>query len=118
MVDVSKVALTAQQAVESSFTRLGHYLSFAPISSEAEATPRILSLAQTLRTDLAAAGLERARVLELPDAHPCVAAEWMKKGPGAPTILIYGHYDVQPVKGETWTTEPHTLVRKGDRLYG
>lgn len=118
MVDVSKVALSAKQAVEPSFTRLGRYLAFAPISSEAEATPRLLSLAETLKTDLAAVGLDRARVLELPDAHPCVAAEWMKKGPNAPTILIYGHYDVQPVKGEAWTTEPHALVRKGDRLYG
>ena len=118
MVDVSKVALAAQQAVEGSFIRLGRYLSFAPISSEAEATPRLRSLADTLRTDLEAAGLDRARVLELPDAHPCVAAEWMKAGANAPTILIYGHYDVQPVKGEAWTTEPHVLVRKGDRLYG
>ena len=121
MVDVSepvsRVALAAQQAVEASFTRLGRYLAFAPISSEADATPRILSLAETLRTDLEAAGLDRARVLTLPDAHPCVAAEWMKK-PGAPTILVYGHYDVQPVKGESWSTDPHALVRKGDRLFG
>src|SRR4051812_15127776 len=115
MVDVSKVALTAQNAVEASFTRLGRYLAFAPISSETEATPRIRSLAETLKTDLAAAGLDRVRVLDLPDALPCVAAEWLKK-PGAPTILIYGHYDVQPVKGEAWSTEPHALVRKGDRL--
>src|SRR3954453_13066146 len=104
MVDVSKVALTAKHAVEASFTRLGRYLAFAPISSEAEATPRLLSLAETLRTDLEAAGLDRARVLTLPDAHPCVAAEWMKAGPNAPTVLVYGHYDVQPVKGEAWST--------------
>ncbi len=118
MVDISKVALAAQQAVEASFIRLGRYLSFAPISSEAEACPRLRALADALRTDLEAAGLDRARVLDLPDALPCVAAEWMKAGQGAPTILIYGHYDVQPVKGEAWSTEPHVLVRKGDRLYG
>ena len=118
MVDVSKVALAAQHAVEASFSRLGRYLAFAPISSEAEAAPRLRALAETLKTDLTTAGLDRARVLELPDALPCVAAEWMKKGKGAPTILIYGHYDVQPVKGESWSTEPHALVRKGDRLYG
>jgi len=47
-----------------------------------------------------------------------VAAEWMGAGPGAPTVLVYGHFDVQLVKGEAWSTEPHALVRKGDRLYG
>ncbi len=118
MVDVSRIALAAEQSVEGSFARLGRYLAFAPISSDPEAKPRLAALAETLRADLTTLGMSRARVLELPDAHPCVAAEWMGAGPSAPTVLIYGHFDVQPVKGETWTTEPHALVRKGDRLFG
>jgi cysteinylglycine-S-conjugate dipeptidase len=118
MVDVSRVASVAEAAVEGSFDRLGRYLAIAPISSDPEAKPRVAQLAATLRADLEALGLSRARVLELPDAHPCVAAEWMKAGPIAPTVLVYGHFDVQPVKGEAWSTEPHALVRKGDRLYG
>ncbi len=118
MVDVSRVALVAEQAVEASFARLGRYLAFAPISSDPEAAPRLNQLAETLRKDLTELGLSRARVLELPDALPCVAAEWMGAGPKAPTVLVYGHFDVQPVKGEAWSTEPHSLVRKGDRLYG
>jgi acetylornithine deacetylase/succinyl-diaminopimelate desuccinylase-like protein len=118
MVDVSRVALAAEHAVEGSFARLGRYLAFAPISSDPEATPRVAALAEALRADLEALGLSRARVLALPDSHPCVAAEWMNAGPNAPTVLVYGHFDVQPVKGEAWTTEPHALVRKGDRLYG
>src|SRR5690349_10869389 len=118
MADVSRVALAAEQAVEGSFARLGRYLAFAPISSDPEAAPRLRQLAETLRADLTELGLSRARVLELPDAHPCVAAEWMNAGPKAPTVLVYGHFDVQPVKGEVWSTDPHGLVRKGDRLYG
>ena len=118
MVDVLRIALAAEQSVEGSFARLGRYLAFAPISSDPEATPRLAALAEALRADLTTLGMARARVLELPDAHPCVAAEWMSAGPGAPTVLIYGHFDVQPVKGETWSTEPHALVRKGDRLFG
>jgi len=118
MVDVARVALSAEQSVESSFARLGRYLAFAPISSDPEAKPRLSELAEVLRADLTTLGMSRARVLELPGAHPCVAAEWMGAGPNAPTVLIYGHFDVQPVKGETWTTEPHALVRKGDRLFG
>ncbi len=118
MVDVSRVARAAEAAVEPSFARLGRYLAFAPISSDPEAAPRLKQLAEVLRADLTELGLSRARVLELPNAHPCVAAEWMGAGPKAPTVLVYGHFDVQPVKGEVWATDPHTLVRKGDRLYG
>jgi cysteinylglycine-S-conjugate dipeptidase len=118
MVDVSRVAQAAERAVEDSFARLGRYLAFAPISSDPAAKPKLLELAKVLCADLTTLGLSRARLLELPDAHPCVAAEWMGAGPKAPTVLIYGHFDVQPVKGEIWETEPHALVRKGDRLYG
>lgn len=118
MVDVSRIAALAEQAAEGSFARLGRYLAFAPISSDPAAKPKLMELAETLRDDLTALGLTRARVLELPDALPCVAAEWMGAGPDAPTVLVYGHFDVQPVKGEAWSTDPHALVRKGDRLYG
>lgn len=118
MVDVSRVAASAEQSVEGSFARLGRYLAFAPISSDPEAKSRLVELAAVLRADLTTLGMSKARVLELPDAHPCVAAEWMGAGSGKPTVLIYGHFDVQPVKGESWSTEPHALVRKGDRLFG
>jgi acetylornithine deacetylase/succinyl-diaminopimelate desuccinylase-like protein len=118
MVNASRVALVAEQSVEASFVRLGRYLAFAPISSDPEAKPRLAALAEALRADLTTLGMSHVRVLELPDAHPCVAAEWMGAGPGAPTVLVYGHFDVQPVKGEVWSTEPHALVRKGDRLFG
>jgi acetylornithine deacetylase/succinyl-diaminopimelate desuccinylase-like protein len=118
MVDVSRIALAAEHSVEASFARLGRYLAFAPISSDPEAKPRLAALAEVLRADLGTLGMSRARVLELPGAHPCVAAEWMGAGPGAPTVLVYGHFDVQPVKGEAWSTEPHALVKKGDRLFG
>jgi acetylornithine deacetylase/succinyl-diaminopimelate desuccinylase-like protein len=44
---------------------------------------------------LEAAGLQRARLLTLDDAHPYVAAEWLGAA-GAPTVLLYAHHDVQP----------------------
>jgi acetylornithine deacetylase/succinyl-diaminopimelate desuccinylase-like protein len=121
MTDVSRVALAAENAVEGSLARLGRYLAFAPISSDPAFKPKLAELAHVLKGDLEKLGLQRARVLELPaevNAHPCVAAEWMGAGPNAPTVLVYGHFDVQPVKGEAWDTDPHALVRKGDRLYG
>lgn len=118
MTEVTRVAQAASRAATESFTRLARYLSFAPISSDPSAAGRIVELANALRDDLEALGLDRARVLSLEGAHPCVAAEWMKAGPNAPTVLVYGHFDVQPVAGEAWDTPPHTIVQKGDRLYG
>ncbi len=117
----ARVAAKAEKSALGSFERLGRYLAFAPISSDAAFAPNVRALAEALVVDLGAAGLSRARILDLeavPGAHPCVAAEWLGAGPSAPTILIYGHFDVQPVAGESWDSPPHELVQKGDRLYG
>ncbi len=50
--------------------------------------------------------------------NPIVIAR-TKRNPRSQTILVYGHYDVQPAKKEDgWKTEPFTLTKKGGKLYG
>lgn len=50
--------------------------------------------------------------------HPVVRGEWLG-APGAPTILVYGHYDVQPTGDlAEWKTPPFTMIRDGDVLRG
>jgi acetylornithine deacetylase/succinyl-diaminopimelate desuccinylase-like protein len=50
---------------------------------------------------------------------PAVFAEWPAEDPDAPTVVVYGHHDVQPVEPlDEWDTEPFKPVEKGDRLIG
>jgi acetylornithine deacetylase/succinyl-diaminopimelate desuccinylase-like protein len=56
--------------------------------------------------------------VEETDGHPVVRAEWLG-APGAPTILVYGHYDVQPTGDlAEWQTPPFELTVAGERAFG
>ena len=48
---------------------------------------------------------------------PLVTAEWMK-AEGQPTVLFYGHFDVQPVDKSRWDSDPFKAEIRGNRLYG
>ena len=63
-------------------------------------------------------GLSTARLLEIPGGYPAVACDFPAP-PGAPTVLLYAHYDVQPARREDgWETDPWTPVINDGRLYG
>ncbi len=51
------------------------------------------------------------------DCHPVVYGEWLK-APGKPTILVYGHYDVQPVDPlDEWESDPFGAEIRGDYIF-
>ncbi|MCL6647157.1 MAG: dipeptidase [Chloroflexi bacterium] len=65
---------------------------------------------------LRAAGLEKVQVLET-GGHPVVYAEWLH-AEGKPTVLLYGHFDVQPVDPvERWTSPPFEPTIRDGRVY-
>ncbi len=70
-----------------------------------------------LMTRLARSGFDNVGVLEA-GGHPAVYAEWLK-APGAPTFIVYGHYDVQPPDPlALWTSPPFKPQIRDGRLYG
>ena len=119
-MNAERTALVARHADEhlpDALARLGRYLAVPAISCEEAHFDDVRHLAALIREELAEVGLQRARVLELDGALPCVAAEWMDAGPDAPTVLIYGHLDLQPVQPENWSSPPHTPTTRDGRLY-
>ena len=114
---VDKVNQRALAAMDHTIQQLGEYLRFPAISCEPARAGDVAALAHRIRDDLEELGLDNARVLELENALPSVAAEWMKAGEDKPTVLIYGHLDLQPVPEPEWETDPHVATRRGDRLY-
>ncbi|MGW3717693.1 M20/M25/M40 family metallo-hydrolase [Streptomyces sp. NPDC005133] len=70
--------------------------------------PEPLQQAHDLLVDLLRdAGVERIERLDLPDTAPIIVAEVPPPSPDAPTVLLYGHYDVQPPGDESlWQSPP------------
>lgn len=111
------VVAWAQGAFDRTLERLIAYLRIPAISCDPDHAADVARLAERIRVDLSELGMDNARILSVDGALPCVAAERMKAGPDRPTVLVYGHLDLQPVAGEPWDSPPHEAVQKGDRLY-
>lgn len=73
--------------------------------------------AEWLAADLSRIGLDHVGLLETA-GNPVVYADWLHAGAAAPTVLVYGHYDVQPVDPiDLWETDPFTPTIRNGRLY-
>jgi acetylornithine deacetylase/succinyl-diaminopimelate desuccinylase-like protein len=95
---------------------LKQFLRIPSVSTQAEHKPDVERAAVWLRDRLLSAGFSEARVM--PTAgHPVVYAERMDAGRDASTVLIYGHYDVQPPDPlDLWDTPPFEPTIVGDEI--
>lgn len=94
------------------------FVRIPSVSAKPENIPDVQRAAEWVAARLTTAGAERAEVL--PTAgHPVVCAEWLHAGPDKPTLLIYGHFDVQPAEPfDLWTTPPFEPEIRDGRLWG
>lgn len=93
------------------------FLRIPSISTLSEYAGEVRRAATWLADHLASIGMQRVEVVETA-RHPIVYAEWLG-APGAPTVLIYGHYDVQPVddpEGQ-WLSDPFEPDIRAGNLY-
>lgn len=97
-------------------------LRIPSISTLPEHAGDVRRAAEFVAEELRRIGLENVRLIETtseahPNGHPLVYAEWLHAG-SAPTVLCYGHYDVQPAEPlEEWTTPPFEPTERNGNLY-
>jgi acetylornithine deacetylase/succinyl-diaminopimelate desuccinylase-like protein len=94
-------------------------LSRIPGVSAAPAPSQALGRsAEAMASVMREAGVEHVEILEIEGVHPYVYGDWLRK-PGAPTILLYGHHDVQPEgRPEKWLSPPYEPTVRNGRLFG
>jgi acetylornithine deacetylase/succinyl-diaminopimelate desuccinylase-like protein len=100
---------------ESRIDSLKAFLRIPSISALPEHADDVRRAAQWLADNLRQAGLEHVEVAET-GGHPVVYADWLH-AEGSPTVLVYGHYDVQPVDPlDLWSSPPFDPVVHDGRI--
>ncbi len=73
--------------------------------------------AEHVVTRLKAIGMENIQIIETA-GHPAIYADYLHS-PGKPTVIIYGHYDVQPAEPlDLWETPPYEPTLRDGKLFG
>ncbi len=111
---------TASAFIESNQERfleeLLTFLKIPSISTLPENRADVRKAAEFVAASLSSAGMENVEVIET-EGHPLVYADWLH-APGKPTVLCYGHYDVQPPDPlELWKSPPFEPAIRDGNLY-
>ena len=92
-------------------------LSFPSISADPAYKKDIVACANWIVGELKRIGFDNVHTISTA-GHPVVYAEWLKAGDDKPTVLVYDHYDVQPVDPlHLWKSEPFGSEIREGRLY-
>ena len=121
---MSDAALSFAQANSQRFVEeLKTLLRIPSISTLPEHNADTRRAAEYVAAELRRIGMENVRLIETtsaahPDGHPLVYADWLHATGSAPTVLLYGHYDVQPPDPiDEWTSPPFEPAERNGNLY-
>lgn len=96
---------------------LREFVAIPSVSTDPARAGDVRRAAAWVMARLRRAGMNDVELWETP-RHPAVFAQWQGT-PGAPTVLVYGHLDVQPPEPlELWASPPFELTERNGRLYG
>jgi acetylornithine deacetylase/succinyl-diaminopimelate desuccinylase-like protein len=112
---IDQVLGTIESGRDASIAGLREFLSIPSVSTKPEHAPDLRRCAQWLAGQLNAGGLKAG--IRPTAGHPIVLAKNEHK-PGRPTVLLYGHYDVQPPEPlDKWKTPPFEAAIRGGAIY-
>lgn len=96
---------------------LKEFLSIPSISTDPAFAKETRNAAEWVGVDLSLAGFNHIHIIDSPNSHALVYAHWLE-APGKPTLLIYGHYDVQPAEPlEEWISPPFEPTVRDGNIY-
>ncbi len=102
---------------EKFFNQLIDFLKIPSISTDEESKKSILKAADWVASELSNLTIGNVKVLPT-GGHPVVYGDYLKAGKDKPTVLIYGHYDVQPADPlDLWESGAFEPSRRGDHLF-
>jgi len=115
MTEASQDVFTHLDEKEAGYLEeLKEYLRIPSVSTDPEYKTEVLRCSEFLLAKLEAAGLATEAIET--DGNPLIYAEW-SQAEGKPTVLFYGHYDVQPADPiEEWRSPPFEPTEEGDIL--
>ncbi|RSL31702.1 dipeptidase [Salibacterium salarium] len=96
---------------------LKEFMRIPSVSTLPEKKGEVERAAEWVSSRLQTAGIKNVKTMET-RGHPIVYGDWLS-APGKPTVLFYGHYDVQPAEPfELWDYPPFDPCIKNGRIYG
>ena len=109
------VTVWSQTMTKDFLKLLSAFISFRSVSTDAAFKPEISKTVEWLLKLLSQNGFQ-VKSFSGPLSNPVVFAQFNNHSPK--TVLVYGHYDVQPADPTSWLSDPFTLTSRNGRLWG
>ena len=122
-MDSEKAVAYARENGARFIEELKALLRIPSISTDPEHAADVRKAAESVADELGRIGMQNVRLIETttashPGGHPLVYAEYLDAGQAAPTVLMYGHYDVQPPDPlDEWRSPPFEPQERDGNLY-